>query len=158
MPLFRAAEMMDIAVEKEKRRRDFYHAAAEQFTDQRLRNLFSHLEKWEETHVAKLQQLREHVEDSSVHESYPGEYRAYVDTLIDQRIYEKTSLEQFQHDTRTPREAIERAIGFEKDSILFFQELARFVSSEGEKTVRQLIEEEKHHIVELVSRRADYEA
>jgi rubrerythrin len=158
MPVFRAAEMMEIALQKEKRRRDFYRAAAQRFSEPRLRDLFTRLQQWEEAHVERLQQLSGQLEDFSVHESYPGEYRAYVDTLLDERIYDKTSVAQIQEEIGAPREAIDRGIGFEKDSILFFQELAQFVGSSGQRTIDQLIREEKHHVAQLVSLRSEYAA
>jgi len=51
----------------------------------------------------------------------------------------------------TPTEAIETAMGFEKDTILFFVEMLEFVPESEKKHVKACIDEERSHLRLLAS-------
>jgi rubrerythrin len=51
--VFNAAEIIDMGIEKEKKRRDFYALVAESFSDEEIKGLFTKLRDWEETHIEK---------------------------------------------------------------------------------------------------------
>ena len=63
------------------------------------------------------------MESSGIAESYPGEMQAYMDSLVDDKLYGAVSPESFAENVKTPTEAINYGIGFEKDAILLFMEL-----------------------------------
>jgi rubrerythrin len=48
-----------------------------------------------------------------------------------------------------PVDALDRGIGFEKDAILFFSSLAKFIDAASETIVRTLIKEEQQHMLYL---------
>ena len=50
---------------------------------------------------------------------------------------------------KTEKEAIELGIGFEKDSILFYQEMKKFVLTSEQNIIEKLLEEEKEHLRKL---------
>lgn len=147
--IFDVAEVIDMGVEKEKKRRDFYRLVAEKFEQKEIRELFERLRDWEETHIRKFAEVRESVKEPAVAESYPGELEAYMNALIDDKLYDEVSPDQFSGNVRDERDAIRYAIGFEKDAILFFNELLRYMKSPEREPVEKLISEEKQHIVYL---------
>ena len=51
--VFNAAEAIDMGIEKERKRRDFYGYAAQNFKEKDMVELFSHLRDWEDTHIKK---------------------------------------------------------------------------------------------------------
>lgn len=154
--VFNAAEIIDMGIEKEKKRRDFYDRVAREFKEADLRKIFSDLRDWEETHIRKFTDIRDSIAGEEIAESYQGEFTAYVGALVDDKLYAMVSAASFAKNVRTPLEAIQWGIGFEKDAILFFNELLEYMPSENKNKVRQLVEEEKKHIVYLAELRKKY--
>ena len=151
--VFDVAEIVDMGVEKEKKRRDFYGLVAEKFEEKETRELFLRLKDWEETHIKKFAELRESVQEPLTAERYPGETQAYMDALVDDKLYDHVSPDQFSGNVKDVQDAVRYAIGFEKDAILFFNELLQWVKSPNVEPIKMLIEEEKQHIVYLADLR-----
>jgi rubrerythrin len=149
MSLFNAAEIADIGIEKEKKRKEFYARVAEKFTDKDIKTLFTQLRDWEDTHIKKFSEIRDKISQSEATDSYPGEMSDYVKSLVDDTLYKEVSPAQFAKKVTTPLSAIQYGIGFEKDAILFFNEFMAVALDSDKGTIKQLIEEEKEHIVFL---------
>lgn len=147
--LFNAAEIMDMGIEKEKKRRDFYGLVARKFNEKEMKDLFTKLRDWEETHIKKFTELKTGVKEIEAADSYPGELKDYVNSLMDDRLYKEVSADSFSENVKTPVDAIQYGIGFEKDAILFFREMLPFMPSVRKDAVQKLIDEEKQHVVYL---------
>lgn len=155
--IFNAAEIIDMGIEKEKKRRDFYGLVAKKFKDSRMTELFTRLRDWEDAHIQKFIQIRDGMEESEVTESYQGEFEAYMRSLVDDMMYKQVSAKTFGENVRTPLQAITYGMGFEKDAILFFNELLRYMAPVHVEKVKALIEEEKSHLVYLSDLKSKYE-
>jgi len=149
MGLFNAAEIADIGIEKEKKRKEFYGRVAEKFSDKDIKELFTKLRDWEDKHIKKFTEIREKVSQSEATDSYPGEMNDYIKSLMDDTLYKEVSPEEFSKKVTTPISAVQYGIGFEKDAILFFNEFLNLISESDKKIIKQLIDEEKDHIVYL---------
>lgn len=147
--ILNVVDVVDIGIVKEKARRDFYNAVSKTFTDKPLIDLFRKLRDWEEAHVKKFQLIRDGLKIEKAHESYPGEMSSYINALVDDRLYREVGPESFKKHIKTPVDAIEYGIVFEKDAILLFIELAQYVRSSHKEVIMQLIEEEKQHMIYL---------
>ena len=148
--ILQPAEIVEIGIEKEKKRRDFYALAAENFKDnEELAKLFGRLRDWEEEHITKFQEIRDGVSKGQYTESYPGETEAYMKALVESEIYDKITPEGFKDLVKTPADALDMGIRFEKDAILFFNGLGRFVDESIKKVTGKLIEEEQQHMLYL---------
>ena len=154
--VFNAAEIIDMGIEKEKKRRDFYGRASEEFKEADLKKLFSDLRNWEDEHIKKFTGIRDSIKDAEIEESYQGEFTAYIGALVDDKLYAHVSASSFTKNIRTPLDAIQWGIGFEKDAILFFNELLEYMPAENKEKVKQLVEEEKKHIIYLAELRKKY--
>lgn len=154
--IFNAAEIIDMGIEKERKRRDFYGRVATEFKEKDLRKIFSDLRDWEEEHVKKFTDIRNSIKGEEIAESYQGEFTAYISALVDDKLYAMVTASAFAKNIKTPLDAIQWGIGFEKDAILFFNELLEYMPSENRGKVRQLVEEEKKHIVYLAELRKKY--
>ena len=154
--VFNAAELIDMGIEKEKKRRDFYALVAENFSDGEVKDLFTKLRDWEETHVKKFGEIRDSVKELEATESYPGELADYISVVVDEKLYSKLTPEAFSGQIKTPVQAIERGMEFEKDAILFFTELLPHMGSSNTDAIRKLIDEEKQHLVYLARLREKY--
>jgi rubrerythrin len=148
--ILQPAEIVEIGIEKEKKRRDFYALAAEQFKGKKeLAALFTRLRDWEEEHIRKFQQIRDTVSQAQYTESYSGETEAYMDALVDSDLYAKITPEKFASIVQSPIDALQKGIGFEKDAILFFGSLAQFIDAQSKEIVEKLIAEERQHMLYL---------
>ena len=154
--LFNAAEIIDMGIEKEKKRRDFYGLVASKFTDKELKGLFTSLRNWEDEHVQKFSDIKKGLSQSETTESYPGELVDYINALVDDKIYADVTPEKFSVHITTPLSAINYGIGFEKDAILFFNELKQYIPEKNKWVVDKLIEEEKQHLIYLSKLRMKY--
>ena len=154
--LLKVAEVVDIGIEKEKARRDFYAQVADQFEDGDVKDLFTRLRDWEEGHVKKFQAIRDGLNEPGAVESYPGEMEAYMQALVDDELYQDVSADTFVEYVKTPKDAIIYGIGFEKDAILLFMELASMVQSKDKQVIMDLMQEERQHIVQLIKLRKKY--
>ncbi len=155
MNVFHISEICDLGIEKEKKRRDFYEACAGHFSEGKVKSLFGRLKEWEDAHIKKFTEIRQSLNEEESAESYPGELTAYMQALVDERLYQQVSPKEFAKNVTAPLEAIAYAIGFEKDAIIFFSELKPFAVGARAGTIDTLINEEKQHIVYLAALRKE---
>ena len=155
--IFNAAEVIDMGIVKEKKRRDFYALAAKSFKDKEMRKLFTELKGWEEEHIRKFTDIRNSVEESEVIESYQGEFEAYIKALVDELQYKQVSSANFAKYVKAPLAAINYGMGFERDAILFFGELLRHMRPQHQEKIAELINEEKKHLLYLANMKTKYE-
>jgi len=147
--VFNIAEIVDMGIEKEKRRRDFYAQVADHFKEKELKELFAQLSNWEEMHVEKFTQIRNSIDEVETTESSVGEIASYMNALVEEELYKDTLPGNFAKKITTPLSAIQYAMGFEKDAIMFFSNLLKFLDSHNKEAVVKLIDEEKQHLVYL---------
>ncbi|MBN1782823.1 ferritin family protein [bacterium] len=146
-------DVVDLGIEKEKARRDFYAHVADTFQDPEMKTLFSQLRDWENAHVNRFTKIRESLRGRASKESYPGEMEAYMQSLVDDRFYSEVSPATFGEHVESPLDAIRYGIAFEKDAILFFMEMARYVQADTKDTIMELMEEERSHVIHLIKLR-----
>lgn len=150
MGVLKPSDIVDIGIEKEKKRRDFYALAAEQFDEsEELQKLFARLRDWEEEHIKKFEEIGREVSVGGHAEEYPGEMEEYMKALVESDLYDDINPEDFAKSIKTPMDALQRGISFEKDAILFFSGLARFLDEDMEKIVKKLVKEEQQHMLYL---------
>lgn len=148
--ILQPAEIVEIGIEKEKKRRDFYGLAAEHFKErEELADLFARLRDWEESHIKKFKEIRDNVSKAQYTESYPGETEGYMQALVDSDLYKDVTPEGFAGMVGTPLEALEKGMSFEKDAMLFFGGLARFVDPKSKEIIEKLVDEERDHMLYL---------
>ena len=154
MNLFNISEIVDMGIEKEKKRRDFYALVASTFRENGMKELFTKLRDWEDEHIKKFSQIRAGVKDDEATDAYPGEMKDYIMAVVDDKLYNDVSPGGFSKNVKSPLDAINYGIGFEKDAIIFFSEFLPYISSrENKDVIEELIDEEKQHLVHLVGLR-----
>ena len=155
--IFNAAEVVDMGIAKERKRRDFYALVAKKFKDKALQELFTQLKDWEDEHIKKFTEIRNTVEESEVIESYQGEFEAYIKSLVDDLQYRQVTSANFVKYVRNPLAAIRYGMSFERDAILFFGELMRHMTPRHQEKIVELINEEKKHLIFLAKMKLKYE-
>ena len=149
MNIFNAIEVVDMGIEKEKKRRDFYGLVAERFEQKDMKSLFTKLRDLEESHIKKFTEIRNSIKESEATDSFPGELLNYIIALVEDRLYKEVSPQEFSKNVTSPLTAIKYGIGFEKDAILFFDVMISYMGTSNKDAVQKLIDEEKQHIVYL---------
>lgn len=155
MNIFNMSEIVDLGIEKEKKRRDFYGLVAERFSGKDMKELFTKLRDWEDEHAKKFTEIRGSIKEARETEFYEGELNSYMQALLDDKLYNDVSPANFSVSVKTPLNAISYGIGFEKDAIIFFNEIMNYTIDSRKDVIKKLIEEEKQHIVYLAALRED---
>jgi rubrerythrin len=154
--VFTAAEVIGLGIAKEKKRREFYGYAADNFGEKDMKDLFVRLRDWEDEHIKKFTAIRDTTETYEIGETYEGEFGSYLKGVVDDLLYDQVSKQWFAKNIKRPVDAIEYGIGFEKDAILFFGELAAYMMPPHKEKIRELVEEEKKHLVYLSGLKKKY--
>ncbi len=126
---------------------------AERLSDKKMKELFTKLRDWEDAHIKKFTEIRGSIKNIRETENYEGELNSYMQALLDDKLYKDVSPAKFSANVKTPLDAISYGIGFEKDAIIFFNEIVNYAVDARKDVIKKLIEEEKQHIVYLAALR-----
>jgi len=118
--IFAGSEIVELGVRIEENGRDFYRTSLKQSKSEKAA------------------------------ESYPGEYFAYMKALSKEYVFtQKGKGSQVAKNVKSDKEAVDLGIGFEKDSIAFYEGMKKVVPQYDHKVVDQVIEQEKNHLQQL---------
>ncbi len=142
-------EILEMAVQTEKLGYQFYTGMADRFkSDTRLVKLFTTLASKEKLHEKAFSDLKVLVEKKGVEAVEWEEVTNYMRAFVESEFFlgGSKSLPVLDH-IKTVKDAVKFALGFEKETLLYFWELRAVVK---EKTiVDAVINEEKSHIMWL---------
>lgn len=148
--MFRASEVFEFARAIEQNGRDFYQAMAARARTPEIRRLFARLAQEEEQHILDFSRLAARAAPYDPPESYPGEYTAYMQALIDNNVFPRDlDPGDLARQIGNEKDAIKFAMGFEKDSLLFFSGLKNLVAESEAALVDELLRQERRHLCEL---------
>lgn len=156
--MFRASEILEMAVRIEKQGIAFYNACLESELEEEVAGVFRYLIEQERHHINTFKTMRRDLEDYDLPESYAGETGSYMDSFVNEAIFfsPKQAAEKVK-SLSDPLQAIDFGIQFENRSINFYEEMKEIVpASEGEK-IDDVIEQERRHIERLESLRKEVE-
>lgn len=144
-------ELAEIAMNIEKNGLAFYTALASKAQGEKVKEIFSFMAEEEKEHYTTFKKLKEKLIAYGVLEPLEEEYRDYVQELVDSNVFSKDidAAEQAA-GLSDPVEAINLALGFEKDSVIFFLQFRKAVPEDEKFVVEELIAEENHHINRLL--------
>jgi rubrerythrin len=151
---FNADEVFKIGVQIEKNGRDFYLAAAAKTTDTDLKKLFSELASWETRHAALFEDLRTKLPESIKNDNiYDPEnnIHLYLKSVADNTIFiQGNIMENVVKACNSAVEILEKALNFEKDSVVFYSSMKEIVPGDlGKSEVDKLVLEELFHVGQL---------
>jgi rubrerythrin len=155
-PVFRAGEILDMAVQIEEQGLAFYESCARASLGPQTRAVFEYLIDQEKKHVEIFTRMKRGLEDSPLPESYPGETRRYIESFVKDQVFsDPAEAAQKAAEISEPREAVAFAIGFEQRSILFYSAMKEVVRSSEGAAIDRVMEEEHDHIRRLVKLQRD---
>ena len=83
----------------------------------------------------------------------------YMKALADEKVFKNdVSAAEVANRARSPREAIDIAIIFEKESVLFLHEMWHLVRKSAKKTITKLLDEERDHLRQLAAIKAQMDS
>lgn len=148
--IFAGSEIVEIGVQIEKNGRDFYNALVKQSKNSKAIQIFKYLAGEEEKHIVVFQKILDSVEKYEPPESYPGEYFAYMNALASEYIFtQKDKGKEIAKKIKSDKQAVDKGIGFEKDSIIFYEGMKKVVPAYDHKILAELISQEQSHLMQL---------
>lgn len=148
--LFKASEIVEVGIQIEKNGRDFYSTLVGQSKDQKAKDMFNYLASEEEKHIGAFQKILDSLDQNKQTDSYPGEYLEYMNSLADKHVFaQKDKGVELAKNTKDDKEAIDLGIGFEKDSITFYEGVKKVVLQSDHKAIDGLIVQEQSHLKQL---------
>ncbi len=152
--IFNAHDLLELALQIERNGHAFYTAVSRTAKASTLRDLCLFLAGEEEKHLAIFQGLLEKVGRRPLPESYAGEYQAYVEALAGSRVFVgDDAWRRLAEEAKTDVQALNTAIQFEKDTILFFVEMRGLLARRDQPIVAELVNQERQHVRKLVEAR-----
>jgi rubrerythrin len=151
MAVFTAAQALEMAMEIEKNGEVFYLAAAEKTTDPEVKTLFKDLAIQEQGHYQIFQKMLGAVEQApDLPATEFDQYDAYIQVALENALFagpdKALALAEQAEDRET---ALRAALGFEKDTMLFFYDVREMVAESSREAVSNVIREEKKHVRRL---------
>jgi rubrerythrin len=149
-PLFRAGEIMDMAIQIEHHGVAFYQACLKSPLGQELKDVFNYLIDQEHKHIRIFSAMKKEVSEDTLPEDYPGEMQSYINAFVKKEVFNSPAeAAEEAASLNSALQAVDLAIDFEKRSIRFYSEIQpRVRSSESEK-IGKIITEENNHIQDL---------
>ncbi len=153
MSFFTAAEGLEMAMEIEKNGELFYREVASSNSDPDIKALFEDLAAQEQGHYRLFQKMVGKVEPAPpLPAAEYDQYDTYVQVALESALFAGPDKALALARQATDREtALRAALGFEKDTLLFFYDLRDMVREQDRETIGKIIREEKKHIRRLAA-------
>ena len=154
MAIFTSSELIEVALGIERNGAAYYSSLAESATDASLKDTYNHLADMEREHIKIFQKMLDSAGKYQL--PYAGEaaeeYEQYLKALVDSTVFTDDKVaRQMAQKAASPAEAIQLALGAEKDSILFYSEMRDLVPKQDRPSIDKIINEEKSHMRQLSS-------
>lgn len=150
---FSGSEVVKMAVRIEENGMRFYTDASKATKVPRLKELFRALAEEETRHISVFSDIADSVPEDAVAEGfdpYITEASLYLKAMADQEVFthadEGKKLAEQIFDERA---ALDLAIDMEKDSLLFYYEMAKMIREKDAFVIEELISQEKEHLKKL---------
>ncbi len=158
MAVLTAGELFEVAIGIEKNGAGYYDSLSQLAGDSGLKQTYGDLAAMERHHIQVFEGLKTGVSSGAV---VPGidepEYRAYLQALIDSAVFVNDEVARdLAKRAAGPAEALQLALGAEKDSILFYSEMRSLVPQRERDAVDKIISEERKHVRELSDLKRQY--
>ena len=154
MALFQAADIVELAMQVEQSGEAFYRAVAAKVEGQEARDLFEYLAGQEVVHYQVFQRLSQSIHEAPFMTDEEWDlYMDYLNGTVQSAFFEGADKALALANTVTDtQQAINMAIGFEKETLLFFYDLRERIPEKDRPVVEKIVDEEKRHIRRLVSK------
>ena len=151
MAFLKAADVVEMAMNLEKSGEVYYRAVAAKMESTEVKALFEDLADQEVKHYQVFAKLAKGVRGQPIMlDEEWDQYQAYLGATVQSALFEgpdKALAAAAQ--VADSEEALRAAIGFEKETMLFFHDLREVASDVDQEVIGRIIAEEKRHLKRL---------
>jgi len=154
---FNADEILEIAQRIEQNGLNFYKAAANAVTDPKAKEMLSNLAEWEVGHEKLFREMRKGLTDSQrqpmVFDPH-NEMGLYLKAMASQVVFtSKMDPVKTIGDKPSFKKILDIALEREKDSVVFYAGMKKFVpASLGTEKIEMILQEEVSHVAMITQR------
>lgn len=144
---FSACEVIELGIQIENNGKEFYAALAEKSDNPKAEEMFKFLSKAEDKHIAVFKDMFDASCEYKPEGAYPDEYFSFMSNLASNYVFTKEGKgTEIAAKASGYQAGIDLGIGFEKDSILFYEEMRKIVPADSTDIIDRIIAEEKKHL------------
>jgi rubrerythrin len=148
--IFAGSEIVEIGIQIEKNGRDFYNTLTRQSKNPAAVGVFKYLAGEEEKHIIAFQKILDTTEKYEAAGLDADQYFAYMNALAGEYVFtQKDKGDEIAKTIKNDLDAVDMGIGFEKDSIIFYEGMKKAVPEFDSKILEQLITQEQNHLRQL---------
>lgn len=148
--IFAGSEIVELGIQIEINGRDFYNTLAGKSKNQKAADVFKYLTAEEEKHIKVFQDILSKTEKYEPSGLGADEYFAYMNALASEYVFtRKDKGTEIAKTIKSDLEAVNMGIGFEKDSIIFYEGMKKTVPQYDIKIIDELIKQEQGHLRQL---------
>jgi rubrerythrin len=152
--IFSGSEIVSFGIQIEKNGKDFYGTLAEKTGNPEVKGIFKLLADEEGKHIVMFQKILELSKEYEPSESYLGEYFDYMTALAGEYVFTQADKgEDVAGKTKNDKDAVNVGIKFEKESIVFYEQIKKAVPEQQVNIVEKLIDQENGHLFKLLKLR-----
>jgi rubrerythrin len=153
MAFLNASDIVDLAMQVEKNGEAFYRAVAKETGSPQIRALFEDLADQETKHYATFSRLAQTVREKPLMTAEEwDDYLKYMNATVQSAFFEGPDKAlAAAHKVKDEKEAVRLAMGFEKETLLFFYDLRDAIQGSERSFVEKIVSEEKAHIRRLAT-------
>jgi rubrerythrin len=151
MAPFTAAQGLEMAMQIEQNGELFYTTIAGETSVTEVKELFEFLAAQERNHYKVFEKLLGRVAAGpQLVAPEQDEYALYLNAALDQALFSGPDKALAKaRDAQDRETAVRTALGFEKDTLLFFYDLREMVGDADRETLTRIVNEEKAHVRRL---------
>ncbi|KAF0121284.1 MAG: hypothetical protein FD151_1306 [bacterium] len=150
MLFFSGGEIIEVALQIERNGLAFYRSMAGSTEHGDVKNLFNHLADEEEKHIKSFQSLYKYFKDYKPTIRDEEEYYDYIRMLAAMNVFtKKEGIHEVLNKVKDKKDALDMAIGFEKESILFFVGIKGLAREPQRDAIEELVHQEQEHLRKL---------
>ncbi|HOJ92452.1 MAG TPA: ferritin family protein [Dictyoglomaceae bacterium] len=147
--LFSSADLLEMAIHIEEEGEKFYKMLEDKAEKEDLKRFFSFLAIEEKKHAITFKEIYKEIEKEGFISAYPDEEaNKYLHAFVDSQVFINWD-DMMKRSYFNIEEVLNIAINLEKDSILFYYELERFIPEKDKKILHEIIKQEKNHLLQL---------
>mgnify|MGYP001585538607 CR=1 FL=1 len=148
--IFAGSEIVELGIQIEINGRDFYNTLAGKSRNRKAADVFKYLTAEEEKHIKVFQDILSKSEKYEPSGLGTDEYFSYMNALASEYVFTRKGKGQGIAKTiKNDLEAVNMGIGFEKDSIIFYEGMKKTVPQYDIKIIDELIKQEQSHLRQL---------
>ena len=126
--IYGGSEIVELGIQIEKNGKDFYNSLYESTKNPKAKDIFKYLAEAEEKHIMAFKEILRSVQNYEPQEAFPQEYFSYMNALASDHVFtQKNKGKELAESVKDDSEAVDLAITFEKDSIIFYDDMKSLV-------------------------------